>query len=333
MRFFATRLSSLPARRRPGPAGLALMLVILALPAPPAGASEKLWTGDDKTPLLLAATPTGMLSTGGTPIMPGPLPIKAHSDWQEEEEAAPSSPADSGKHTAGAVRSGGLEHSERLAALDDRFAPGRVFDPQLIAQDQTEGHWYRIPSWLSGLWQARSETILAQTDLHSGAASTVPFVSRRRQSMAFGMQQDASGNVWHLVKLPIVRRFKLENRVEYKVEVDLRFLDLIANQFLSMVRTIAIQVENDTNLIVETRQEEGLWHISPIAGRQARCLGSVKTFDMHGTPLGVCRVALKLERTKPFAPRASLAGEDLRASLSLHLLRRGLGDLAPAAAK
>jgi hypothetical protein len=266
-------------------------------------------------------------------MAPSPLPSKPHSDWQEEDEPAQPAPPDSDRQQAGAVRQGGLQHSERLPGLDARFAPGRVFDPQLLSQEQAPGRWYRIPAWLAGLWQARSETILAQTDLHSGAAMTMPFVSRRRQSMSFGMQQDASGNVWHLVKVPIVRRFKLENRVEYKVEVDLRFLDLIANQFVSVARTIAIQVENDTNLIVETRQEEGLWHISPIAGRQARCLGSVKTFDMHGTPLGVCRVALKLERCKPFAVRGSLAGEDLRASLSRHLLRQGLGELAPPASK
>ncbi len=282
--------------------------------------------------LQIAATPSGLLSTGGpgTRLHPPPQPEPARSDWEEHEGVPPAPPPNGDAQPAPkASARQPIQHSVELPPIDSRLAPGRVFDPSLLQVQPVEADWYRIPQWLAGLWQKKSETILQKTDFLSGEVITRASVSKRRQSMVFGTQLDRAGNVWHLVKLPIIRKFRMENRIEYKVEVALAFPTQPFDQAFSAARTIVVQVENDTNLIVQTRQEEGIWHMSPISDRDVRCLGSMKSFVMNGTAIGIYRVALKLHRAKPFEIQPTAGNQVLRASLAEYLASHGMAGLAP----
>ena len=302
---------------------LAWLACALSLSAGPTSANP---LGDTSGNMQIAATPSGVLSTGepGVGVSLPPRLQRKESDWQENDDRQQSDPQSPAAPPPSHER---IEHSTRLPPVDARLQPGRTFDIGLLKIQPVEAAWYRIPRWLAGNWQKKSETILKETDIRSGTVNSRPTLNKRRQSMSFGTQPDKVGNIWHLVKLPIVRKFKMENRVEYKMEVALAFPTLPFDQAFSAARTIVVQVENDTNLIVDTRQEEGLWHMSPISDTDVRCLGSMKSFDMDGTPIGLYRVALKLHRIKPL--ETSTGENDLRASLASYLSSHGMSGLAP----
>lgn len=281
-----------------------------------------------------AATPATVLAAAVKSAVPASnsLPQSApsagsHSDWEEDESAGQTPAAKPFQAASASSVPAGLEHSTSLPPLDARLAPGRIFDPRLLSSSSSGSRWYMIPNWLAGLWKETSETILEQINLRSGLVVSRPLVSKRRQSLVFGMQEDRDGNIWHRVNLPALRKFRMENRVQYKLEVGTTFPVLASDQAVTATRTIVVEVENDTNLIVETRQEEALWHLSPIPSQDIRCLGSMKSFDMNGTATSIYRVALKLQHSRPFLPQATAGGEDLRASLAEFLNSQGMNEV------
>ncbi|SRR5579875_363847 len=223
---------------------------------------------------------------------------------------------------------GGVEHSERLAPLDNRLQKGKVFDPGRFGQAAPTYQWYKIPDWLAGLWYTTKETSQLRS-LQTGVVTSHQYP--RHDKHLFGMQQDASGSIWHCVVLPRRHVVSAEPFVEYRLETARGFPTITADEVATVYRFAAVQVDEATGLIIDAHQQESIMRIRPVDGNRLEVLGSLRTYDHEGIPQSEGRTYLTFFRAKPYSEVPTYRNEDMRQSFRQYLTSHNLSNLLPAA--
>lgn len=249
------------------------------------------------------------------------------------------------------VLQGGVNHSSKLAPVEKKLHSGSKFDVSAFDDVVPNNLWVPIPPWFAGVWETRTETQLETVNLQpdmgmggmgmdgsgmdgmgmgSGSAqSSEPKTFARTDKWVFGMQTDKHGQIWHFINVPSRRRVQVGDSVEFRYELSKEFLHTGQNRVLSRYRFTAVIVDDKTQKIVESRQQETLLLFKPETPDKLRAFGSIKLFSQEGIPLMLSSNFTPFFRLQEYAPIATYRGIDMQKSLREYLLSHGMAERVP----
>lgn len=224
----------------------------------------------------------------------------------------------------------GVEHAEKLPAVDKTLLPGAAFKGEGEKETRT-GEWVRIPAWLAGGWQADKETATLRRDIKSGReAGNTPFTFRAKVRFSYGMQKDLSGGIWHYVSTPYTSATDLPEFIQYHNVRSKKFTS-VADDKVSITTLVTVaRVGRQSRLIEEVFQQESITSYSPLSDGFIKMVASTKTYDIQGNPMLLADNEAKIERVEPFSPVDTKDGQDIKKLFISHLNKIGYGHLAPA---
>ncbi len=236
------------------------------------------------------------------------------SDWDED---AVKKPASSTLSQDGPSRKfflkGQVDHSEKLAPLDESMQTGANFDSQAISQHaKYASNWFQIPAWFAGLFQSNSTTIDYQKDYVSGETAHPNHTLSSLGQESHGYQQDAKGNIWHYYvesgssKAEQAKQFTFNQIDWYGPEV------VEKDRVVMRILATSLIVDKRTGVIVDSFRREDIKTYEPIAEGQIKVNYTSKSFDSHGLPRDLQNGHAIYKRVGAFKPIDNSDGQNYK---------------------
>jgi hypothetical protein len=209
---------------------------------------------------------------------------------------------------------GGVQHSERLAPIESKLAPGELFDPRnLPAQPSGAVRFFIIPSWLAGSWHKDSQTDFYRYNYLTKETDVTTRTEPARSDGAWGTQIDADGNVWQYDATPF--QTTVDTGSEYVVQL-VRSMEPVESNDTHFVRRsldTQIRVDRMTNRIKAVESGEQLTTYTPEEAGLIKRESSAKVFDQQGLPTLLGKSFCYEKKIAQFAPQDSFQGKDMKA--------------------
>lgn len=225
---------------------------------------------------------------------------------------------------------GGIEHSEQVEPADKRLQVGADFEDDYFKNVHANNLWVPIPDWLAGVWHTRTETQLAIRDLRFAFLSNhIPITFARSDEWVFGMQSDKTGQIWHFINVPAYKKVLTGKTYEFRHELSKQFPYTDDDKVVAKYRFTAFTVDIRSRKIKRVHQQESVMTFTPDGMDVVRMDGSVKMFEVQGTPRAISKNVVPLFKTKQYAPIPVYADIDMRQSFCQYLLSHNLKDRIP----
>ncbi len=253
----------------------------------------------------------------------------------------------------GATLFGGIEHNERLPAVNDSYQPeqaqegtippspmqyqgrmqqgmvsgqGLVPEPpgmqaaqpmmQAPQQNMPQVQWYQIPKAMAGKWVKRGDLTQSVTDLRTGISTPVNRFTEDIVTVSWGHQVDKYGNIWHGNIFPFERDGSTVGQQVRFIIVAQQAHMLSQNEIVS--RTHSIIVESRYGNVTKVFQQESLNNYK-VSEREIVNQSSNRDFTYEGSALRDGMLLSTFNKVAPFQPVATLRGVDLASSLEQYL--------------
>lgn len=225
---------------------------------------------------------------------------------------------------------GGIEHSEEVAPADKRLQVGADFEDDYFKNVHANNLWVPIPKWLAGVWQTRTETQLSIRDLRFAFLSTnIPRSFARSDEWIFGMQTDKTGQIWHFINVPAYKKVMTGKTYEFRHELSKEFPYTDDDKVVAKYRFTAFTVNIRSRKIMRVHQQESVMTFTPDGDGVVRMDGSVKMFEVQGTPRAISKNIVPLFKVKQYSPIPVYADIDMHKSFCEYLMSHRLKDRIP----
>lgn len=208
---------------------------------------------------------------------------------------------------------GGVQHSERLAPIESKLAPGELFDPRnLPAQPAGSVRFFIIPNWLAGSWHKDSQTDFYRYNYLTKETDVTTRTEPARSDGAWGTQIDAEGNVWQYDATPF--QTTIDTGSEYVVQL-VRSMEPVESNDVHFVRKsldTQIRVDRMTNRIKAVESGEQLTTYTPEEAGLIKRESSAKVFDQQGLPTLLGKSFCYEKKIAQFSPQDVFQGKDMK---------------------
>ncbi|MBX9722789.1 MAG: hypothetical protein K2X81_15420 [Candidatus Obscuribacterales bacterium] len=219
------------------------------------------------------------------------------------------------------VLKGTVEFSRSLPPVKKSLRVGTTFDEKNLPESNTTSEWYRIPSWLAGVWH-RSEQV---TNLSLGRkVHTTDEVDEH-----FGYQKDRKGDVWNYHNEPYVERHETDTTIEIKLVTLRKLLQSKDNQAVFFYQCTSMTVSKDSHKIISEYQQEEYDTFHKVDQLNIKCDCKARIFSAQGVAEQILEGHYSANLKSGFAAIDQLGDKDLRKDFNNFLVAQGLSDLVP----
>jgi hypothetical protein len=210
---------------------------------------------------------------------------------------------------------GSVEHSDSLAPIPDNLAPGQLFDkknlPDMPSRFQSN-HWYKIPSWLGGIWHKETQTDYYRYDYLSRQTDVTTRIQEAKSDGAWGTQKDDNGQIWQFDPAPFVTSVDGGDQTVVQIVKSSEPIECSDQQFISRSVDTQIRVDKATNVIRSVQSGEQINSYLPEGEGLIKRETSAKVFDRYGMPVVLGKSFSYEKQIALFAPQDFYQGQDMR---------------------
>ncbi len=211
-----------------------------------------------------------------------------------------------------------ITHSDQLNEYG--LHPGQRFDPSKFSQ--TQDWWVPVPGWYAGSWRSSEVT--------HWSPNGAPVRSSLIENSQAGYQQDARGQIWHMLKLPGVSECLYEGLPAIKITQSFE-IDRITNDVLeSRAKGLFIQLDQFRNVTKVFKTEQFSKNVLMSSGIK-RNYTKQRLYDVKGKFISEQDGFCDSQMIAAYTPVDNFYGIDLKASLAKFLAAHpGLAGGSPA---
>lgn len=177
-------------------------------------------------------------------------------------------------------------------------APPRTPAATIKSESQ---QWIPIPDWLSGTWQARSQTVLYSYNCQQQRyVSDQPATIEINRVSTIGVQCDKSGQIWHYTGAPYFRIIDAPQYTERQQIEKMLFVGSSPTTLTLKCRAAVEHIDKLTNETLDSFKEETTTTYESLADGIIRVDFRVKDYDLSGQPRNFSESVCTEKRIKPF---------------------------------
>jgi len=213
---------------------------------------------------------------------------------------------------------GEVGHSENLAPVEKDLQPGNVFSSSKIATkgDNKANDWYRIPTWLAGLWHKETQTDYFLYNYLTNQTDTSERQRVARSDGRWGTQQDSQGNIWQYEPVPYQEMIDAGDETVVQIVRSCEPIQVNDTVFGKRSIDTQLRVDKATGTIKSVETGEEITYLTPESEVLLKRETSSKVFDKDGKPILLGKSFSYENRLSSFEPQNSYHGKDVRVIFS-----------------
>jgi hypothetical protein len=248
---------------------------------------------------------------------------------------------------------GGLQHSEKLAPVQEQYSAGRAFSDKKLGTQSENEDWFKIPKWLAGKWLTIDEVRTYLYDQSSGNEDSTPTKLKSREKETFGWQDDNRGDIW-TTKYPFsfleqsteseraatpsiqITSDKQDGEnssavIPAKVFVLRENIPVLVEQERVQLKSLdtVIRTNRENSKVLSSEKAEIIRRFVPIDSDILAVTSDIQYYDRAGFPTRRQKIVSLLKRVGNYARTDELSGRSLQASFSKYLQGSGNIELIP----
>jgi hypothetical protein len=208
-----------------------------------------------------------------------------------------------------------VEHSDRLAPVNEALAPGQPFDRDNLpsfANNTPSNRWYHVPGWLVGKWHKDTQTDYYQYDYRSGATDVNTKILEAKADATWGTQADPRGQIWQFDPAPYVTTVDAGDQLVVQIVRLSEPVDEAATHFVRRSVDVQIRVDKATNIIKSVQAAEEITVYLPEGNGLVKRECSAKVSDRFGQPVLLAKSFSYERQVAGFVPEAVYKDRELR---------------------
>jgi len=209
---------------------------------------------------------------------------------------------------------GEVGHAESLAPVEKDLQPGNVFSSSKIATkgENKANDWYRIPTWLAGLWHKETQTDYYLYNYFTNQTDTTSRQRVARSDGRWGTQQDSQGNIWQYEPVPYQEMIDAGDDMVVQIVRSCEPIQVNDRVFGKRSIDTQLRVDRATGTIKSVETGEEITYLTPESEVLLKRQTSSKVFDKDGKAILLGKSFSYENRLGNFQPQNSYHGKDVR---------------------
>lgn len=191
--------------------------------------------------------------------------------------------------------------------------------------------WMRIPAWLAGTWQAKSEVVLHVYDYRQRADVVgEPVKLNIQRTSVIGMQADKLGRLWHCASIPYIRTIDIGQYVERHEMISVVPNEISDSKVVVTCVSFVSRIDRRNGELVSIFKEHTVTTYAPVHDGLIQVTFIINDYDMKNRPIFWSKKLCTEKRIKPFRiiNQDDERGE-LKRSFRRFLLEQRMADVLP----
>jgi hypothetical protein len=213
---------------------------------------------------------------------------------------------------------GEVGHADSVAPVEKELQPGNVFSSGKITPkgDNKVNDWYRIPTWLAGLWHKETQTDYYRYNFLNGETDTTSSQRMARSDGRWGTQQDSQGNIWQYEPVPFEEMIDAGDETVVQIVRTCEPIQVNDKVFGKRSIDTQLRVDKATGTIKSVETGEEITYLTPESEVLLKRQTSSKVFDKDGKPILLGKSFSYESRLGTFEAQNSYHGKDVRVLFS-----------------
>lgn len=177
-----------------------------------------------------------------------------------------------------------------LASLGLQCREAIAITAPLSEQVKPAQQWMKVPAWLVGSWQTNSQVILYSRNWRTNrVAISEPIVIRVARSNTIGSDRDATGQYWHNIGVPYMRRVETDAYHEIHEMNRIEIVEERTDALVVSSDAIVTRIDRENNSLLDKFCEKTITTYSPIEDGVIQVNYCITDFDSKGQLLQATR--------------------------------------------
>ncbi len=219
---------------------------------------------------------------------------------------------------------GEVEHADSVQPVEDNLKPGNTFSKDsLPGKGETGNTWYRIPSWLGGVWHKEQQTNFYRYNYADGSTDNTVRTQIARSEGRWGMQKDKGGGIWQYDPVPYSENIDAGDVSIVQIVRVCEPIEVSEKRFVKRSIVTELRTDKATGKIVGVETGEEISYFIPQSDVLVKRMTSSKVFDGNGKPMLLGRSYSYETRLTGFQEEDFYKGKDMKALFEKFLKMSG----------
>jgi hypothetical protein len=208
---------------------------------------------------------------------------------------------------------GEVEHADSVQPVEENLRPGNTFSKAALPGQGNSGNtWYRIPTWLGGVWHKEEQTNYYRYSYADGSTDNTSRTQVARSDGRWGMQKDRSGAIWQYDPVPYNESIDAGDISIVQIVRTCEPIEVSEERFVKRSIVTELRTDKATGKIVGVETGEEISYFVPQSDILVKRMTSSKVFDKDGKPILLGRSCSYETKLTGFQEEDFYRGKDMR---------------------